>query len=106
MKKRKRAVQSPKSKVKKYALLSVWDKQGLKPLAKELVKLGFGLVSSGGTAKFLKAAGIKVTEVQQITKYPHMLGGRVKTLHPLIHGGILGDPNIPEHQKDIKKFGI
>ncbi|OGC32769.1 bifunctional phosphoribosylaminoimidazolecarboxamide formyltransferase/IMP cyclohydrolase [candidate division WOR-1 bacterium RIFOXYB2_FULL_48_7] len=92
--------------MKKYALLSVWDKQGLKPLAKELVKLGFGLVSSGGTAKFLKAAGIKVTEVQQITKYPHMLGGRVKTLHPLIHGGILGDPNIPEHQKDIKKFGI
>ena len=54
----------------------------------------------------MRKSGLRVTEVVKITKYPHMLGGRVKTLHPLIHGGILGDPSDKEHQKDIKKFKI
>ena len=90
----------------RYALISVYDKAGLKPFAKELKKLGFEIISSGGTAKFLRKSGVRVTEVAKLTKYPHMLGGRVKTLHPLIHGGILGDPNDKEHQKDIKKFKL
>ncbi|MFA6431676.1 MAG: bifunctional phosphoribosylaminoimidazolecarboxamide formyltransferase/IMP cyclohydrolase [Candidatus Margulisiibacteriota bacterium] len=93
-------------KLKKYALISVWEKKGIAKFAKGLVKLGFNIVSSGGTAKFLKKSGIKVTEVAKITKYPHMLGGRVKTLHPLIHGGILADRTNPDHLKDIAKFKI
>lgn len=91
---------------KHYALISVSDKVGLAPFAKELRKLGFEIVSSGGTAKFLRKSGLRVTEVEKITKYPHMLGGRVKTLHPLIHGGILADRADKEHAKDIKRFKL
>jgi len=91
---------------KKYALVSVYNKTGLTSFAKELKSIGFEIVSSGGTAKYLKNAGIKVTEVSRLTKYPHMLGGRVKTLHPLIHGGILADRTNKEHLKDIKKYKI
>ncbi|MGB9612705.1 MAG: bifunctional phosphoribosylaminoimidazolecarboxamide formyltransferase/IMP cyclohydrolase, partial [Candidatus Margulisiibacteriota bacterium] len=110
MGKKRKVIGKVKSKsklpTKHYALVSVSDKAGLVPFIKELKKLNFEIVSSGGTAKFLKKAGVKVTEVVRITKYPHILGGRVKTLHPLIHGGILADPAIEEHQKDIKKFKI
>ena len=93
-------------KVKKFALVSVYDKKGLVPFARELKELGFEIISSGGTAKHLRQAGVKVTEVAKITKYPHMLGGRVKTLHPLIHGGILADRTDKDHLRDIKKFKI
>jgi len=93
-------------KLKRYALISVSDKKGLAKFAKELKALGFEIISSGGTAKFLKKARIKVTEVVRLTKYPHMLGGRVKTLHPIIHGGILADRANPEHLADLKKFKI
>jgi phosphoribosylaminoimidazolecarboxamide formyltransferase/IMP cyclohydrolase len=93
-------------KKSRFALISVYDKKGLTPFAKDLKKLGFEIISSGGTAKFLRKAGVRVTEVVKITKYPHMLGGRVKTLHPLIHGGILADRTNKEHLKDIKKFKI
>ncbi|MFH1361292.1 MAG: bifunctional phosphoribosylaminoimidazolecarboxamide formyltransferase/IMP cyclohydrolase, partial [bacterium] len=93
-------------KSKPYALLSVSDKQGLDKFAKGLKELGFELISSGGTAAFLKKAGIKVTEVSKLTKYPHMLDGRVKTLHPIIHGAILADQTNPKHLKELKKFGI
>src|SRR3989339_156985 len=96
--------QAPKNKP--YALLSVSDKKGLDKFAKGLKELGFELISSGGTAKFLKKAGIKVTEVQKLTKYPHMLDGRVKTLHPIIHGAILADQTNPKHLKELKKFKI
>jgi phosphoribosylaminoimidazolecarboxamide formyltransferase/IMP cyclohydrolase len=89
-----------------YALLSVSDKTGLGAFAKELKKLGFAIVSSGGTAKFLRKAGVKVTEVAQLTKYPPMLDGRVKTLHPVIHGAILADQNNPAHLKELKKYKI
>ena len=99
-------MKSKNPNIKKYALISVYDKTGLAPFAKELKKLGFEIISSGGTAKFLRKVGVKVTEVQKMTKYPPMLGCRVKTLHPLIHGGILGDPASKEHLKDIKKFKI
>lgn len=91
---------------KPLALLSVYDKKGLAQFAKGLIKLGFEIVSSGGTAKFLKKARVKVTEVAQLTKYPSMLGGRVKTLHPIIHGGILANRSLPDHLADMKKYKI
>ncbi|OGC06232.1 bifunctional phosphoribosylaminoimidazolecarboxamide formyltransferase/IMP cyclohydrolase [candidate division WOR-1 bacterium RIFOXYA2_FULL_36_21] len=99
----------PKTQTKKQkpiALLSVWNKKGLASFARGLVKSGYDIVSSGGTAKFLKKSGVKVTEVSRLTNYPHMLGGRVKTLHPLIHGGILANRSLKDHQKDMQKFGI
>ncbi|MFH1390150.1 MAG: bifunctional phosphoribosylaminoimidazolecarboxamide formyltransferase/IMP cyclohydrolase [Candidatus Margulisiibacteriota bacterium] len=106
MKKKNQGPGAGEKKHKRYALVSVWEKAGLDKFAKELTDLGFALVSSGGTAEHLKKAGLKVTEVSSLTKYPHMLGGRVKTLHPIIHGGILADRTNPEHLKELKKFKI
>jgi phosphoribosylaminoimidazolecarboxamide formyltransferase/IMP cyclohydrolase len=71
------------------ALISVYDKTGLVPFAQALRDLGYELVASGGTAEALEAAGLEVTTVEDVTGFPEMLGGRVKTLHPRIHGGIL-----------------
>ena len=88
------------------ALISVFDKKGLAPFAKGLVDLGFEIVSSGGTAKFLKQHNIKVKEVADLTKYPQMLSGRVKTLHPIIHAGILADRSNSEHWADLRKYKI
>ncbi|OGC10949.1 bifunctional phosphoribosylaminoimidazolecarboxamide formyltransferase/IMP cyclohydrolase [candidate division WOR-1 bacterium RIFOXYA12_FULL_52_29] len=105
MKKKKRGTRNG-IREKRYALISVWEKTGLDKFAKELIDLGFELISSGGTAEYLKNVGIKATEVSKLTKYPHMLGGRVKTLHPIIHGGILADRTNPEHLKELKKFKI
>lgn len=73
----------------KRAILSVYDKTGLDDLGRELVELGFALVASGGTARQLRAAGLHVADVSDLTGAPEMLGGRVKTLHPAVHGGIL-----------------
>jgi phosphoribosylaminoimidazolecarboxamide formyltransferase/IMP cyclohydrolase len=83
------------------ALLSVYDKTGLVDLARGLSGLGWELVSSGGTAAALTEAGIAVTPVEEVTGSPEMLGGRVKTLHPAIHGGILADRDRPEHLADL-----
>lgn len=88
------------------ALLSVYDKTGLEGLARGLVDLGWELVSSGGTSRALAAAGIAHTEVSAVTGAPEMLGGRVKTLHPKIHGGILADRSKPEHLADLADNGI
>jgi phosphoribosylaminoimidazolecarboxamide formyltransferase / IMP cyclohydrolase len=88
------------------ALLSVWDKAGLAALAAGLVELGWELVSSGGTAAALAEAGIPVTEVAEVTGAPEMLGGRVKTLHPAVHGGILADRSKPDHLADLEARGI
>ncbi len=88
------------------ALLSVYDKTGLLELARGLTDLGWELVSSGGTAATLTAAGIPCTEVAEVTGAPEMLGGRVKTLHPAIAGGILADRSKPEHLADLKTRGI
>ncbi|HEX2462635.1 MAG TPA: bifunctional phosphoribosylaminoimidazolecarboxamide formyltransferase/IMP cyclohydrolase, partial [Vicinamibacterales bacterium] len=71
------------------ALLSVSDKSGVAELARELVQRGFELVSTGGTARALQDAGLAVTPISEVTKFPEMMDGRVKTLHPLVHGGIL-----------------
>ena len=73
----------------KRAILSVYDKQGLVELARELVELGWELVASGGSARAVRDAGLPVTDVAAVTGAPEILGGRVKTLHPAIHGGIL-----------------
>ncbi len=78
------------------ALLSVSDKTGLIPLAKSLTEeFGFRIISSGGTAKVLESEKIPVTRVGSYTGFPEILGGRVKTLHPKIHGGILANRNTP-----------
>ncbi|MFZ3243864.1 MAG: bifunctional phosphoribosylaminoimidazolecarboxamide formyltransferase/IMP cyclohydrolase, partial [Candidatus Acidiferrales bacterium] len=71
------------------ALISVYDKTGLADFAGRLAKLGIEIVSTGGTARFLRDAGIAVRDVAELTGSPEMLGGRVKTLHPKVHGGIL-----------------
>ena len=88
------------------ALLSVWDKTGLEAFAKGLVALKYELVSSGGTSAFLAEHGIDHVEVSAVTGAPEMLGGRVKTLHPKIHGGILADASKPEHLADLEAQGI
>ncbi|XP_020377621.1 bifunctional purine biosynthesis protein PURH [Rhincodon typus] len=87
------------------ALLSVSDKTGLLDFARRLVSLGLSLVASGGTAKALREAGLTVRDVSEITGFPEMLGGRVKTLHPAVHGGILAR-SIPEDVADVEKLGF
>jgi len=84
------------------ALLSVYDKAGLTDLAQGLAGLGWELIASGKTAAALTDAGIPVTEVAQVTGAPEMLGGRVKTLHPKVHGGILADRSNPSHLADLE----
>jgi len=88
------------------ALLSVYDKTGVVELATELDKLGWDLVSSGGTASVLAAAGLPVVDVADVTGYPAMLGHRVVTLHPAIHGGILADRDIEEHNRELEANNI
>ena len=89
------------------ALLSVSDKRGLIEFAKSLVEeLGFDLISSGGTATALKAAGLAVTKVSDYTGFPEILGGRVKTLHPRIHGGILARRDVPQDLSELETHNI
>ncbi|WP_022874833.1 bifunctional phosphoribosylaminoimidazolecarboxamide formyltransferase/IMP cyclohydrolase [Glutamicibacter mishrai] len=88
------------------ALISVYDKTGLEELAAGLHAAGVQLVSTGSTAKKIAAAGIPVTEVEQVTGSPEMLDGRVKTLHPRIHGGILADRRVTEHMDTLSSMDI
>ncbi len=88
------------------ALLSVSDKTGLVPFASGLVSLGVELISTAGTGAVLRAGGLPVTDVAEITGFPEMLDGRVKTLHPRIHGGLLGIRGNPEHQHQMAVQGI
>ena len=90
----------------KQALISVSDKEGVVALATQLRELGVALLSTGGTAKLLQQAGIAVTEVSDYTGFPEMLDGRVKTLHPKVHGGILGIRGNAEHEATMVKHGI
>jgi phosphoribosylaminoimidazolecarboxamide formyltransferase/IMP cyclohydrolase len=87
-------------------LLSVSDKEGIVELARGLVSRGFTLVSTGGTARVLSAAGLPVTSVAEVTGFPEMLDGRVKTLHPAIHGGILYRRGLGRDEEDRHKHGI
>lgn len=88
------------------ALLSVSDKTGLVPFAQTLVSLGIELVSTGGTAKALSDAGLPVTEVSSVTSFPEIMDGRVKTLHPMIHGGLLGVLSDAAHRAAMTSHGI
>ncbi|HCX79511.1 MAG TPA: bifunctional phosphoribosylaminoimidazolecarboxamide formyltransferase/inosine monophosphate cyclohydrolase, partial [Firmicutes bacterium] len=88
------------------ALISVYDKSGLADFARALDKMGVQLISTGGTARCLAEAGLAVTAVQDVTGSPEMLGGRVKTLHPRIHGGILARRDDPNQLKELAEQGI
>ncbi|PIU40115.1 MAG: bifunctional phosphoribosylaminoimidazolecarboxamide formyltransferase/inosine monophosphate cyclohydrolase [Candidatus Omnitrophica bacterium CG07_land_8_20_14_0_80_50_8] len=90
----------------KRALISVYDKTGIVPFAKALDRLGIQIVSTGGSAQALRKAGVPVTEVSAITKFPEMLDGRVKTLHPNIHAGLLALRDKPEHMQTLEKHRI
>jgi len=90
----------------KRALLSVSDKTGIVEFAKGLVALGYEVVSTGGTAKALREAGVAVTGVSEITGFPECLDGRVKTLHPSLHAGILAMRGNPEHMRQLAELGI
>lgn len=92
--------------MKKYALLSVSDKTGLEEFARGLVKLGYTIVSSGGTAATLTKAGVANIAVQDVTGFAECLDGRVKTLHPKIHAGILANRELQEHMKQLESLGI
>jgi phosphoribosylaminoimidazolecarboxamide formyltransferase/IMP cyclohydrolase len=88
------------------ALLSVYDKSGIVEFATSLHDLGWDIVSSGGTARAVAAAGVPVTDVADLTGVPAILDHRVVTLHPKVHGGLLADPTNPEHQADMAEYGI
>jgi len=90
----------------KRALISVSEKRGLVDLARELISMGVEIISTGGTAKSLREASLEVLEVAQLTGFPEMLDGRVKTLHPRIHGGILARRDLPEHLAQLQAHGI
>ena len=88
------------------ALISVSDKTGLLEFAQGLTKLGWDLVSTGGTAKTLRTAGLNVKEVSDLTGFPEIMDGRVKTLHPAVHGGLLARRDDPEHMKVAAEHNI
>ena len=93
------------SKVER-ALISLTDKSGIEGFARALTDLGVEILSTGGTAKKMRDAGIAVTDVSAFTGFPEMLDGRVKTLHPLVHGGILNQRANPDHQAQCREHGI
>src|SRR5712691_404748 len=88
------------------AILSVTDKTGLVDFAGKLAELGVELISTGGTAKLLRDSGVKVKDISELTGFPEMLDGRVKTLHPKVHGGILHRREDPKHVAAITEHGI
>lgn len=90
----------------KNALISVFEKEGLINFAGKLSKLGINIISSGGTANFLKNSGIPIKNISELSGYPEMLDGRVKTLHPVIHAGILAKRNVQLHMDTLKKHSI
>ena len=92
--------------MKKRALISVSDKTGITEFASELVKLGYELISTGGTYRVLKAAGLEVMQIDELTGFPECLDGRVKTLHPAVHAGILAMRDNPEHMATLESLGI
>ena len=90
----------------KRALISVFNKEGILDFSKFLSENGVEIISTGGTYKHLKDNGLKVTEVNEVTNFPEMLDGRVKTLHPIIHAGILAIRDNEEHMETIKERNI
>src|SRR6201997_2049883 len=88
------------------AILSVTDKTGLVDFARRLAAQGVELISTGGTARALREAGLTVRDISELTGFPEMLDGRVKTLHPKVHGGILHIRDKAEHRKAVEEHGI
>jgi len=88
------------------ALISLTDKSGIEDFARALSDLGVEILSTGGTAKKIRDSGIPVKDVSEFTGFPEMLDGRVKTLHPLVHGGILNQRSNPDHQRQCAEHGI
>ncbi len=88
------------------ALISLTDKSGIEGFAKELAGLGIEILSTGGTAKKIRETGVPVMDVSEFTGFPEMLDGRVKTLHPKVHGGILNQRHNEDHQAQCKDHGL
>ena len=88
------------------ALVSVSDKTGLVPFVKGLVDLGWEIIATGGTQKLLESEGVKTIGISEVTGFPEICDGRVKTLHPKVHGGILARRDVPEHMETLKENGI
>jgi len=88
------------------ALISLTDKSGIEGFARELEQLGIEILSTGGTAKKMRDNGIKVKDVSEFTGFPEMLDGRVKTLHPKVHGGILAQKGNPDHVRQMQEHGL
>ncbi|NLL20372.1 MAG: bifunctional phosphoribosylaminoimidazolecarboxamide formyltransferase/IMP cyclohydrolase, partial [Firmicutes bacterium] len=88
------------------ALISVSNKNGVSIFAQELEAMGWEIISTGGTAKTLREAGVKVKDVSELTGFPEILEGRLKTLHPLVHGGLLGRRELPLHLQQMQEHGI
>ncbi|MET0766849.1 MAG: bifunctional phosphoribosylaminoimidazolecarboxamide formyltransferase/IMP cyclohydrolase, partial [Aeromicrobium sp.] len=90
----------------KRALVSVYDKTGLEELARDLHAAGVAIVSTGSTAKTIEAAGVPVTPVEELTGFPECLDGRVKTLHPRVHAGILADLRLESHVEQLAELDV
>src|SRR6476646_10354284 len=90
----------------KSALISVFYKEGLEPVVRELESLGVKIYSTGGTQKFIEELAIPVTPVEALTNYPSILGGRVKTLHPSVFGGVLGRREVDTDAQEMKSYNI
>jgi phosphoribosylaminoimidazolecarboxamide formyltransferase / IMP cyclohydrolase len=88
------------------AIISVTDKKGIVDFATALSRFDVEILSTGGTAKALRQGGISVTDISEYTGFPEMMDGRVKTLHPLVHGGLLGLRDNPEHVRMMEEYGI
>ena len=88
------------------ALFSVSDKQGVAKFAASLESLGWEIIATGGTMKLLQEAGLKVINISEITGFPEICDGRVKTLHPKVHGALLGRRDLESHRKELKENGI
>jgi phosphoribosylaminoimidazolecarboxamide formyltransferase/IMP cyclohydrolase len=88
------------------ALVSVSDKTDLVPFCQRLVAVGVRLISTGGTARVLAEAGLEVASIESLTGFPEMMDGRIKTLHPMVHGGLLALRDKPEHAADMKRHDI
>jgi phosphoribosylaminoimidazolecarboxamide formyltransferase / IMP cyclohydrolase len=88
------------------AIISLTDKSGISEFAKSLAGFGVEILSTGGTARALREAGVPVREISEYTGFPEMLDGRVKTLHPKVHGGLLGMRDKSEHVEKMKEYGI
>ena len=96
---------SPRITPVRRALLSVYDKQGIVDLARALVDCGAEILSTGGTGRLLRDEGVPMTRVSEVTGVPEMLDGRVKTLHPKVHAGILAVRGSAKHRRDVESYG-